>query len=83
MEPVSKWTTGQVVNWMKGRKDARAHTHALMMIMTESIRMTVEVRVRAHLAPDDRREMMSCVSDSRRSPELQERRTGPDQETSE
>lgn len=41
MEPVSKWTTGQVVNWMKGRKDARAHTHALMMmIMTESIRMT-------------------------------------------
>lgn len=42
MEPVSKWTTGQVVNWMKGRKDARAraHTHTLMMTMTDSIRMT-------------------------------------------
>lgn len=26
MEPVSKWTTGQVVNWMKGREGACTHT---------------------------------------------------------
>lgn len=37
MEPVSKWTTGQVVDWMKGRKHARVHARVHTVSPTHTL----------------------------------------------